>query len=389
MEQQERPAAVAEKPSRTYLPCLDTIRFAAMAMVLACHACDPFNAGATYGTGETDADLFFWGSVWGSLVRACVPLFIMLTGILNLPTAQPMECFWKRRISRILWPFLIWSALYNLFPWFVGIAGLPEKTVYDFFVWASSSSPALSDCMVRVAQIPYRFDYIACHMWYIYMLAGLYLFMPILSAWLREATRRQIEWVLAIWFLSTWLPYLHEFGGKYLFGECEWSGFGTFYYFSGFSGYLLLGYYMMKYLPARVIPSAVYAAAAFATGAAATYFGFRHMTALPAPTPEQTELFWTYCSPNVVLMTTALFAALRLIPLRGWAARALADFTVCGFGIYMVHYLFVGPTYRWVGAMNLPTALRIPAAALLIMVLSWAVVTTSKRLLGRWRWLWG
>ncbi|MDE7025235.1 MAG: acyltransferase family protein [Paramuribaculum sp.] len=372
-----------------YLNYLDTIRFAAMLMVMACHACDPFNAGATYGTGEANADMFLWGSIWGSSVRACVPLFVMLTGILNLPTTMPMQTYWKRRITRVLWPFLIWSTIYNLFPWFIGMLGLPESTVYDFFVWASSSSPALSDNLSRVAEIPFKFHYIACHMWYIYMLIGLYLFMPILSAWVATATKRQIELVLLIWLASTFLPYLHEFSGKYLFGECEWSTFGTFYYFSGFTGYLLLGYYIVKYIPAKVTPTLTFAIISFLCGLAITYFGFSHMTAQPDATPEQTELFWSYCTPNVMLMTIAIFTVLRLVPIKGWIAKALSNFTVCGFGIYMIHYFFVGPTYHWIETLSLPTGLRIPAATILIMAASWSLVALVKQLYKHSRWLLG
>lgn len=372
-----------------YLPYLDTIRFVAMFMVIICHACDPFNAGATYGSGETNADMFFWGSVWGSLVRACVPLFVMLMGVLNLPAKWPMETYWKKRILRVLWPFLIWSAVYNLFPWFLGLLGCSEEQLYYFFVWAGDTRQDLGTCLTRVAEIPYKFDFIACHMWYIYMLVGLYLFIPILSAWVSTATKRQIELVLGLWAISTFLPYMHEFCGKYLFGECEWSGFGTFYYFAGYTGYLLMGYYIVKYVPMKAAPSLAYAAVAFAVGAAATFFGFRYMTSQPGCTPEQTELFWYYCTPNVALMTSALFVALRLIPVGGWAQRALANFTVCGFGIYMIHYLFVGPTYDLAQAMGLPTALRVPVAGAMIMAISWGVVALIKRYVHPNRWLVG
>mgnify|MGYP004446983615 FL=1 len=267
------------------LDYLDTIRFVAMLMVAVCHACDPFNAGATYGVGEVDQDMFLWGGVWGSAVRACVPLFVMLTGALNLTSEMPLQAFWRKRITRVLWPFLIWAVVYNLFPWFVGLAGLPESTVHDFFVWASDTSPDLGVCMARVAEIPYRFDNLACHLWYIYMLVGLYLFTPILAAWVRTATRRQIEWVLLLWVAATALPYMHEFVGTYLFGECEWNEFGLFHYFSGFAGYMLLGHYMVRYLPARIVPSLLYAVPAFAIGFVVTLAGFRHMTSLPSPTP--------------------------------------------------------------------------------------------------------
>ena len=150
--------------------------------------------------------------------------------------------------------------------------------------------------------------------------------------------------VLALWLASTWLPYMREFVAHYVFGECEWNEFGMFYYFSGFAGYMLLGHYVVRYVPMRAMPTVSFAVPAFVVGAVVTWLGFRYMTALPSPTPEQTELFWYYCSPNVVLMTIALFLTVRLIPTSGWVARALENFTLCGFGIYLVHYFFIGPT---------------------------------------------
>lgn len=63
---------------------LDLVRLVAFLLLIGCHACDPFNAAATYGTGEAGPGYTFWGSVWGSLVRPCVPLFVMLTGALLL-----------------------------------------------------------------------------------------------------------------------------------------------------------------------------------------------------------------------------------------------------------------------------------------------------------------
>ncbi|MCF0188791.1 MAG: acyltransferase [Bacteroidaceae bacterium] len=368
---------------------LDLIRFVAMLMVAICHACDPFNAGATYGTGEVDENMFFWGSIWGSCVRACVPLFVMVTGALCLDTRRTMQHFWKKRISRVFWPFLIWSVLYNMFPFFVGLLGLPESTVYDFFVWATSSSSDFDVCMERVAEIAYRFHYIACHMWYVYMLIGLYLIIPVLSPWVRSATRRQIELVLLVWLIGTFLPYMHEFGGSYFFGECEWNQFGLLHHFTGFTGYLLLGYYIVTYIPRRAIASLIWAVPTFAVSVWITWWGFSFMTSQPDPTPEQTELFWTYCSPNVFMTSIAIFVSLRLVHVRHKFAKLLRNFAKCSFGVYMIHYFFVGPTYKLVEVCCLPTAVRVPVAAVLVIACSWAVVALLKRCFGRLKWLLG
>ncbi len=87
----------------------DVLRLFAFILLLGCHAADPFNAAATYGvSGETTSpECLAWGARWGSLVRSCVPLFVMLTGILSLPVRQPLEAFYRKRLPRVLWPFLI------------------------------------------------------------------------------------------------------------------------------------------------------------------------------------------------------------------------------------------------------------------------------------------
>ena len=41
----------------------------------------------------------------------------------------------------------------------------------------------------------------------------------------------------------------------------------------------------------------------------------------------------------------------------------LANLTICGFGIYMVHYFFTGPSVLLARALNIPLGLQIPAAS--------------------------
>ena len=105
---------------RPHIVWLDVLRFVAIFMVLISHSADPFNASVE---ARTNPDFNLWGSAFGSLVRACVPLFVMMTGLLLLPVKQEMGSFYKKRISRVLYPFLVWSVLFNLAPWFIQFAG--------------------------------------------------------------------------------------------------------------------------------------------------------------------------------------------------------------------------------------------------------------------------
>ena len=365
---------------------LDAVRLVAFFSLAMCHAADPFNAAATYGTGEAvEANAQLWGQLWGCFVRPCVPLFVMLTGALLLPVSQPMGGFYRKRILRVLWPFLIWSVIYNLFPWILSLMGINDSVFYIFYPFAASDAQTLESCLKAIASIPYTFSSIATHMWYIYMLIGLYLFMPILSAWVERATRRQIELFLLLWGVSTLLPYVQQYVSPYIFGACEWNAFGAFYYFSGFTGYLLLGYYLRHHVSLSLSKTLPLSIVLFAVGYAVTFAGFHTILALPEKSPELVELFWTYNSLNIVLMTTALFLLLKHVSLsaESRAAHLLHSLTLCGFGIYMIHYFFVGPCYLLVTTLGIPVWLQIPVSAFFILGFSWIIVAVTKPALGR------
>ena len=365
----------------------DAIRLLAFFMLLCCHAADPFYAAAAYATSgaSVDPELVQWGTRWGSLVRPCVPLFVMLTGVLSLPVKGSMESFYQKRIPRVLFPFLIWSVLYYMTPWFTGLLGLDSSVVIKLFSWAESDSQALADGLNKVIRIPYAFNFIACHMWYIYMLIGLYLYLPIFSAWVERATKRQKEIVLGLWALSTFLPYFIEYVSKYAFGTCEWNSFGLFYYFAGFNGYMLLGHYIQHYVNWSWQKTLAVALPLLIGGFLITYSGYSCIMNLPDKTPEQVELFWTYNTPNVAMMTLACFLLVYRIRISpdSRIASWLASLTTCGFGIYMIHYFFVCVGYDLGAWLHIPTPLRIPFSALTILTCSWTIVFLVKKALGK------
>ena len=364
----------------------DALRLLAFFMLFSCHAADPFYASAASGaTDSVDPELLSWAIRWGSLVRPCVPLFVMLTGVLSLPVSMQMEQFYKKRIPRVLFPFLIWSVIYYLTPWLTGVVGLDSSVVIKLFSWAETDSQALSDGLARVVRIPYTFCFIACHMWYIYMLIGLYLYIPIFSAWVERATKREKEIVLVLWGLSTLLPYFTEYVSHYSFGTCEWNSFGLFYYFAGFSGYMLLGHYIQHYVKWSLTKTLAIAIPMLAGGFLITYYGYSYIMELPEKTLEQVELFWTYNTPNVAMMTAAFFLMICRVEIdpNSRIASWLANLTACGFGMYMVHYFFPCVGYDLGAWLHLPAALRIPFSALAILAISWAIVATLRRLLGR------
>jgi len=349
----------------------DVLRFIAMFMVIAVHCTDPFNISPA---ARLSPEYNFWGTIYGSILRPCVPLFVMLTGMLLLPIKQEAGPFYKKRLLRVLFPFLIWSVLYDLFPWFTGVMGCDPAVITKFFVYAGDApSQAFGDSLRSVLMIPFNFTAYCTHMWYIYMLIGLYLFMPIFSAWVKDASDKQKRLYLNIWGISLFLPYAYEYITNYIFGACPWNPrFDLFYYFAGFNGYLLLGHYLSKGNSWSVAKTLLISVVLFVIGYAITYIGFGKMVANSESTEEQIELFFLYGTPNVFLMTIAVFLLVQKVKIKSsfWI-NLFAKLTKYGFGIYMVHYFLVGPSFMLIDLLHVAIPLQVPVAASFTFAFAW------------------
>lgn len=351
----------------------DLLRFIAIFMVICIHCSDPFNVSPA---ARANPDYNFWGSIYGAFLRPCVPLFVMLTGMLLLPLQQDMSLFYKKRMLRVVVPFLIWSLLYNLFPFLSGSMGMDSSILTKMFAYAGDHpSQSWESNLHNICMIPFNFNVYTIPLWYIYMLIGLYLYMPFFSAWLKQATDKQISIFLTIWGITLFVPYGREFISGDLLGTCAWNNFGTLYYFAGFNGYLLLGYYLGRKKKFAQGKTVLLPIILFGIGYAITYIGFKDMTARPGISEEQMELFFLYCSPNVLLMTLAVFLLIQRVRIHSpFAVAVLANITKCGLGIYMIHYFMVGVGYLIVDPIDVPLAFQIPVTAIFVFMLSWTIV---------------
>lgn len=369
---------------------LDVLKLIAIFMVICVHCSDPFNVSPE---ARSNPDYNFWGSIYGSFLRPCVPLFVIITGILLLPVKLSMREFYRKRLLRIAFPFLIWSVLYNLFPWITGVLGLPKSIISDVFAYApSDASQTFGDALANIVLIPVKFSTYTVPMWYLYMLIGLYLYMPVLSSWVETASRRQMQFMLGVWAVTLFLPYAYSFYSFDILGMCAWNSFGTFYYFAGFSGYLLLGHFLIKEVEEwKWGKTFSVALPMLAVGYAATYVGFKTMSVVPDCSEQELELFFLYCSPNVALMTVAWFLAVRKVRVQSpMVVSALANIGKCSLGIYMVHYFIVGFGYAIADSMGVPVSVRIPVTATITFFLCWGFVAVGHRMVPKYaKWIFG
>ena len=134
---------------------IDWLRVIACLMVMFVHSTEPFYLGGNGSLIESESDAW-WVSFFDSFVRSCVPLFVIASSFLLLPLQYPAGTFFKKRAVRILIPFAVWSVFYAIY-W-----GEPVSNLKDLL---------------------FNFNYAAGHLWFVYMLVGLYLIIPILSPW--------------------------------------------------------------------------------------------------------------------------------------------------------------------------------------------------------------
>lgn len=223
---------------------VDLLRIVACFLVVVSHSCDPF-----VGIFDMDSPEFLAGALLGSLVRPCVPLFVMMSGVLLLPVNMDMVTFYKKRARRLLVPFVFWSlmlpVLYYLYFHVAGVETVSPNIDPEGFTWEMT--------LRKMYTFIFNFNYDTTPLWYLYMLIGLYLFMPMINPWLVQAKKSEFHCFLEFWLFSLCLPYIQmaapalgymgNYGHMGLLGTCDWNVYGTFYYFSGFLGYLVYVYF--------------------------------------------------------------------------------------------------------------------------------------------------
>ena len=219
-----------------------------------------------------------------SAVRACVPLFIMLTGALILPNEKTLLNYLKKRISRIVLPFIFWSIIY---------------IVYNYYT-KQQSLEALNGLFAKLKFVYYNLQVGASyHLWYVYTIIGIYLFIPIISRWISTATAEEKVYFLLIWCATLFANY--PFVAKFIIAI-------DLRYFSGYIGYLVLGYYL-AHLQIKRATGVRLSILAITTGFLITLLATHHIN-------QQSNCFigtyYEYLTPNVLLMAAGVFYLFRI-----------------------------------------------------------------------------
>jgi surface polysaccharide O-acyltransferase-like enzyme len=288
---------------------------------------------------------------YDSFSRMGVPLFFMASGVLLLGKRESLADFFRKRFVKVGIPTLFWSIAYLL--------------------WSVEAYTNGTMNPVRVGLSMFKAIYtgnIEIHLWFLYILIGIYLVVPLLRVFVSAASRRDLAYFVGMWVLATPLLELAQ----------RLSGFQTALVIPVVAGYV--GYFVMGYLLADVRLESrgmFLAGLGLILAVAVTYYGTNALSANAAPIDTY---FYSYFSPPTVLASVCGFLLLqnlgRNLGRVGSLVRTVAGTT---FGIYLIHIFVVEllrkgilgfRLYSWQAA----SIYMIPLTALAVYILSFLIV---------------
>ncbi len=217
---------------------IDLIKAIAILGVLLIHASTGANS---YPIGS-----FNWlsGNFYGCITRASVPLFLMCSGALFLNTDKDLSLkkLFSKSILRLVVAMIFWATMYKVY-------NLVETNNFTIANFISDFKNVL-------------FFKQESHLYYIHITLLIYVLLPVLRVFVKNADKSTFRYALIVWFaLGVVYPTV--------------IGFWPFKLISGIPlqwklnlaynaiGYFMLGHYLKKY-PLKLLPSLISAVGGFA-----------------------------------------------------------------------------------------------------------------------------
>jgi surface polysaccharide O-acyltransferase-like enzyme len=288
----------------------DMIRILGTIAVVIGHVCD-------VGLDQHPLSLNWWicQTIDGA-TRWAVPAYIMLSGALLLDPARAdsPSHFYRKRLNRIGVPLVFWSAFFMIFS--VRYTG-----------WATWRQAWIN---LAIGQ-PY------IHMHFIFRIAGLYAFTPMLRVFLRHATRSM---QIATCILLLGLASADSIANS--FTSTELSAFARF---APFLGYYLAGYLLRHAFlstPALALACLSWLTSAFiliaGTGLLVHQFGMKW-------NPSPGMLLYDLLNPVRIAMSISAWLILITLfqnpwPRAQWAQHLTHKWAGLTLGIYLIHPAF-------------------------------------------------
>jgi surface polysaccharide O-acyltransferase-like enzyme len=259
--------------------------------------------------------------------RCCVPVFLMISGALLFTGEYSLSTFLKNRVVRIIPPLLFWSFIY-----------LAANLLFRYY-----SSQTISLTETRSLLLTGITQGVSFHFWYVYLIIGLYLFIPVIGKWSYHATDKELIYFLLIWMCTIVISPSQLAPYRPIIDLSN---------FAGYTGFLVMGYYLAQREDQKIKPLYFWllAISGFLITALGTFYLYDERNGL-------SQLFYAYLTPNVVVLSAGVFALSRKITINN-AILIKVRTLLCeySFGIYLIHMLILSLLYK----LGLNSILRYP-----------------------------
>ena len=305
----------------------------------------------TNGTTEgsilsTDLTPFEWNvfNLYLSISQFGVAMFVMISGALFLSRDIPIRRIYSRNIFRMFTAFVFWS-----------------------FIFAFRGYMKNGDALKALS----AFVHGEPHMWFMFMITGLYMMIPFLKKITESETLTKYFLVLSLVFafiVPSTAKIVGIFSEHYGDAVKQLSGRLSIGFVTGFSGYFVLGYVLSN---AEISPKAervIYLAgivstiaAIFLTSWASRFIG------------KTSFAFFGSLTVNVLLQTTALFVFfVKHCERESKIIRKLSQYA---FGAYLVHWKVQPLLYNRLGITQtmFHPLIAVPFTTAMVFLVSFAI----------------
>jgi surface polysaccharide O-acyltransferase-like enzyme len=267
-------------------------------------------ADTLYDFNISTSNDWYFANILDGLVRFCVPVFVMISGVLLIKEQQSFGVFSKKRIQKVVIPFLFWFVIYFVFDTAIALKNHTFINFFDFFIFQVQSGSGF-------------------HFWYIYMIIALYVLIYLFSNWIIKASFNIlllciISWVLlllGLHFLNEdSLPYLLVLALKLM----------------GYFGYALLGYFTHQFIKFKssniefTVGILLFIIGSFAT-IYLTYYSSNKIG-------EFDDRYYEYLTINVAIQAVSILVMIRSFSFNFKQFTIISTFS---YGIYLIHPLII------------------------------------------------
>lgn len=336
------------RPSSPQAQLVDCLKGVAILMVFAIHSSETVLVPTTVLNLE-----WYLALATNVLSRICVPWFVIISGFLLLDEnkSRSFRDFYSRRLQRLLLPFAFWVVVYIAWR----LTRYPER-------------PTAIGWLNEVVSGPVYY-----HLWFLYMLFGMYLAAPFLARMLTVLGDREVMLFIAIWFvmasLGPWIRWVLKAEIGIPAGI-----FGSYF------GYFVFGGWIKR-------KTVCLTTVAWCRRTAFVLLALTLVLSAWICRRDQdfNQVFLVYLAPNIVLLslTSSIWAtnggSFKLLCSLGSVSRLLGTLGRRSFALYACHIMVLQLIDGWLPELAFLYPFRFAVVGIATLAITFAVMELPAR----------